>query len=84
MGRFQSGQMGQTVNLLAHAFVGSNPTRPTASLRVTELRSAGTCLHCMLRFVSNLERGSVLRSSTERSRAGLRYALRLHYQKQDR
>ena len=29
MGRYQSGQLGQTVNLLALAFVGSNPTRPT-------------------------------------------------------
>ncbi|KKT96916.1 MAG: hypothetical protein UW98_C0031G0015 [Parcubacteria group bacterium GW2011_GWC2_45_15] len=29
MGRYRSGQTGQTVNLLAFAFVGSNPTRPT-------------------------------------------------------
>ena len=29
MGRFQSGQMGQTVNLLAFAFGGSIPPRPT-------------------------------------------------------
>lgn len=29
MGRYRSGQPGQTVNLLASAFVGSNPTRPT-------------------------------------------------------
>ena len=29
MGRYQSGQLGQTVNLLAHAFVGSNPALPT-------------------------------------------------------
>ena len=29
MGRYRSGQPGQTVNLLAYAFVGSNPTRPT-------------------------------------------------------
>ena len=28
-GEFQSGQMGQTVNLLAHAFGGSNPSSPT-------------------------------------------------------
>ena len=28
-GRYQSGQLGQTVNLLAHAFVGSNPALPT-------------------------------------------------------
>lgn len=29
MGRYQSGQLGQTVNLLAYAFVGSNPALPT-------------------------------------------------------
>ncbi len=29
MGIFQSGQMGQTVNLLAFAFGGSNPSVPT-------------------------------------------------------
>jgi hypothetical protein len=29
MGGYRSGQPGQTVNLLAYAFVGSNPTPPT-------------------------------------------------------
>ena len=29
MGGYQSGQMGQTVNLLAYAFGGSNPSPPT-------------------------------------------------------
>ena len=29
MGRYRSGQTGQTVNLLAHAFEGSNPSLPT-------------------------------------------------------
>ena len=29
MGEYQSGQMGQTVNLLAYAFGGSNPSPPT-------------------------------------------------------
>ena len=28
-GEYQSGQMGQTVNLLAHAYGGSNPSSPT-------------------------------------------------------
>ena len=28
-GSYQSGQMGQTVNLLAYAFGGSNPSLPT-------------------------------------------------------
>ena len=33
LGRYQSGQLGQTVNLLAYAFVGSNPALPTTSFR---------------------------------------------------
>ena len=32
MGRYRSGQTGQTVNLLAHAFSGSNPLLPNAGL----------------------------------------------------
>jgi hypothetical protein len=32
MGRYRSGQTGQTVNLLAHAFAGSNPALPTILL----------------------------------------------------
>lgn len=34
LGRYQSGQMGQTVNLLAYAFGGSNPSAPTKIMRV--------------------------------------------------
>ena len=36
MGKYQSGQMGQTVNLLAYAFGGSNPSLPTenSSLKI--------------------------------------------------
>ena len=33
MGKYQSGQMGQTVNLLAYAFGGSNPSLPTNVLK---------------------------------------------------
>ena len=29
VGRYRSGQTGQTVNLVAYAFEGSNPSRPT-------------------------------------------------------
>ena len=29
MGKYQSGQMGQTVNLLSYDFGGSNPSSPT-------------------------------------------------------
>ena len=32
MGKYQSGQMGQTVNLLAYAFGGSNPSLPTLAI----------------------------------------------------
>ena len=31
-GKYQSGQMGQTVNLLAYAFGGSNPSLPTKNI----------------------------------------------------
>ena len=34
-GKYQSGQMGQTVNLLAYAFGGSNPSLPTQKERRT-------------------------------------------------
>ena len=36
-GKYQSGQMGQTVNLLAYAFGGSNPSLPTLWLRLKSL-----------------------------------------------
>ena len=34
LGVYQSGQMGQTVNLLAFAYGGSNPSAPTGFFRV--------------------------------------------------
>ncbi len=37
MGKYQSGQMGQTVNLLAYAFGGSNPSLPTSSASLNEI-----------------------------------------------
>ena len=37
MGKYQSGQMGQTVNLLAYAFGGSNPSLPTKIAEVAQL-----------------------------------------------
>ena len=37
MGKYQSGQMGQTVNLLAYAFGGSNPSLPTQNAEVAQL-----------------------------------------------
>ena len=32
MGRYQSGQLGQTVTLLTYVFVGSNPALPTMKI----------------------------------------------------
>lgn len=37
LGKYQSGQMGQTVNLLAYAFGGSNPSLPTKNAEVAQL-----------------------------------------------
>ena len=37
MGVFQSGQMGQTVNLLVDTFGGSNPSAPTHNAMVAQL-----------------------------------------------
>ena len=37
MGKYQSGQMGQTVNLLAYAFGGSNPSPPTSFFKYAEV-----------------------------------------------
>ena len=42
MGGFQSGQMGQTVNLLSFDFGGSNPSPPTSVEDFAEL-SASKC-----------------------------------------
>ena len=36
MGEYQSGQMGQTVNLLVYTFGGSNPSSPTKSPTYTD------------------------------------------------
>ena len=36
-GKYQSGQMGQTVNLLAYAFGGSNPSLPTKFAEIAQL-----------------------------------------------
>ena len=37
MGGFQSGQMGQTVNLLSFDFGGSNPSPPTSFFKYAEV-----------------------------------------------
>ena len=43
MGKYQSGQMGQTVNLLAYAFGGSNPSLPTKKECRLELQDLRRC-----------------------------------------
>ena len=43
LGRYPSGQRGQTVNLLAHAFGGSNPPLPTSHRNETERPRYGEC-----------------------------------------
>ena len=40
MGVFQSGQMGQTVNLLSFDFGGSNPSAPTLKRSFAELTAS--------------------------------------------
>lgn len=40
MGRYPSGQRGQTVNLLAYAYAGSNPALPTTFI-LSELKTNG-------------------------------------------
>ena len=36
-GEYQSGQLGQTVNLLSYDFIGSNPISPTGHLLIGDL-----------------------------------------------
>ena len=38
MGRYPSGQRGQTVNLLAYAYAGSNPALPTIFVLLPRMR----------------------------------------------
>lgn len=54
--RYQSGQMEQTVNLLAYAFAGSYPARPTmvnnhgqvqSPVIVCEVSEVATNINCM-------------------------------------
>ena len=41
LGRYQSGQLGQTVNLLSDDFVGSNPALPTITVQRSFFRGYG-------------------------------------------
>ncbi len=44
LGRYRSGQTGQTVNLLAYAFAGSSPARPTTLMKRILIVIASTLL----------------------------------------
>ena len=44
-GKYQSGQMGQTVNLLAYAFGGSNPSLPTTFRTFVDVLVVGSKLY---------------------------------------
>ncbi len=54
MGRFQSGQMGRTVNPLAYAFVGSIPTRPTIVIQDSRSK-VQNIFKCFEFYILNLE-----------------------------
>ena len=54
MGKYQSGQMGQTVNLLAYAFGGSNPSLPTKNQIVIERSCLIFCFLIGLFYVSSI------------------------------
>ena len=56
MGKYQSGQMGQTVNLLAYAFGGSNPSLPTGNQIVIER----SCLIFFFMLPSSIDNTSQL------------------------
>ena len=56
-GKYQSGQMGQTVNLLAYAFGGSNPSLPTLP---TQRQSVVASVFCALYRAGSEERSKRL------------------------
>ncbi len=51
MGRYPSGQRGQTVNLLAYAYAGSNPALPTIFI-INDLQIAQPFKRLSLFFVA--------------------------------
>ena len=53
MGKYQSGQMGQTVNLLAYAFGGSNPSLPTQKLNLDSFKLSRLFFYIPSRFSYN-------------------------------
>ena len=59
LGKYQSGQMGQTVNLLAYAFGGSNPSLPTENQIVFERSCLIFCFYIGL-FNDQPENGTAL------------------------
>ena len=81
-GRYPSGQRGQTVNLLAYAFGGSNPPLPTivagasrpgsteGGLRKTRLREARAVLSLKVSELEKGARGSALETGARGSSFG--------------
>ena len=65
MGKYQSGQMGQTVNLLAYAFGGSNPSLPTENQIVIERSCLIFCLYIPWRLSSIQALGSYREPKTK-------------------
>ena len=55
LGRYQSGQMGQTVNLLLNCFEGSNPSLPTSAAEVLTEAGFVRCSFNENRFVLELK-----------------------------
>ena len=60
MGKYQSGQMGQTVNLLAYAFGGSNPSLPTENQIVIERSCLIFCFYIGLFYDESKQRTSFI------------------------
>jgi hypothetical protein len=58
-GRYRSGQTGQTVNLLAHAFAGSNPALPILRYLASSAASYGKPYFAETQHVTHLKPGEV-------------------------
>ena len=66
VGRYPSGQRGQTVNLLADAFGGSNPPLPTISRAPRPSSNGGVFIFCRGRSVADRPACSAVRCASRR------------------
>ena len=74
MARYPSGQRGQTVNLLAHAFGGSNPPLATIVGGLSEMRvdpTRATTVHAMVRTGRQGTRGNSSAVERQPSKLGV-------------